>query len=257
VPEQGFQRLAETVADQLRARILSGELEDGSLLPKEEELRELYPVSKPTFRESMRILESEGLIRVRRGNVGGAVVHRPTAHQVSYALGLVLATEQVTIDEVALALRQIEPACAALCALRRDRSRMVLPELRRLHERFERSINDLVAVVGWSREFHEAIVRLCGNKPMIVMASALERMWSVHEKGWASRIAESDPVRMSERVAAGRVHAELIDLIAAGDAEEVARVARNHLAHAQRTPKPNNGRMIVDPSLLRTMDGDE
>jgi DNA-binding FadR family transcriptional regulator len=256
VQERSFHRLAEVVADHMRTRILSGELEDGSLLPKEEDLRELYPVSKPTFRESMRILESEGLVSVRRGNVGGAIVHRPTARHVAYTMGLVLASEQVTIDEVALALRQIEPACAALCAGRRDRARAVVPELRRLQAQYEESINDLVAVVGWSREFHEALVRLCGNRPLMVMASALERMWSAHEKGWASRIAESDPVKMSERVAAGRVHARMIELIATGDADGVARIAVEHLAHAQRSPKPKDGRMVVDPALVRQMQPD-
>jgi len=256
VSERSFHRLAEVVADQLRARILSGELEDGSLLPKEEELREFYPVSKPTFRESMRILESEGLISVRRGNVGGAIVHRPTARHLAYTLGLVLASEQVTIDEVALALRQIEPACAAMCAGRKDRARTVVPELRRLQRHFEDSIEDLVAVVGWSREFHEALVRLCGNRPMMVMASALERMWSAHERGWASHIAESDPVRMEERVAAGRVHATMIDMIAAGDAEGVSRIAAEHLAHAQRTPKPKDGRRVIDPALVRLIQPD-
>ena len=254
--EPSFQRLAEVVADKLRAQILSGELEDGSLLPKEEELREFYSVSKPTFRESMRILESEGLISVRRGNVGGAIVHRPAARHLAYTLGLVLASEQVTIDEVALALRHIEPACAAMCANRKDRARTVVPELRRLQEQFEESIEDLVAVVGWSREFHEALVRLCGNRPMMVMASALERMWSAHERGWASHIAESDPVRMEERIAAGQVHAKMIDLIADGDAEGVSRIAAEHLAHAQRTPKPKDGKQIVDPSLLRLMQSD-
>jgi len=251
VTDKGFQRRAETVAELLRSRILSGELADGALLPKEDELRELFPVSKPTFREAMRILESEHLVTVRRGNAGGAVVHRPSARHVAYTLGLVMAAERVTIDHVAAALREIEPACAALCALRRDRKRAVLPELRRIHARYLDSIDHLVEVVGWSRTFHEALVALCGNDPLIVTAGALEQLWSTHEKGWASRIAESDPVHMSERTAAGDVHQQIIDLIDAGDADAVRRVAAEHLAHAQRTPTPANGAVRVDPSILR------
>lgn len=249
--ERGFQRRAETVAEHMRSRILSGELADGAVLPKEEELRELFPVSKPTFREAMRILESEGLVTVRRGNTGGAVVHRPSPRHVAYTLGLVMAAEQVTIDHVAAALREIEPACAALCALRRDRKRAVVPELRRLHQRYLDSIEHLVEVVGWSRAFHESLVSLCGNAPLIVTAGALESMWSAHEKGWASRIAESDPVQMAERVASGEVHQQIIDLIEVGDADTVRRVAAEHLAHAQRSPTPANGAIRVDPSVLR------
>ena len=247
----GFQRLAETVADHMRAQILDGTLTDGSLLPKEDELRGLFPVSKPTFREAMRILESEGLVTVRRGNVGGAVVHRPTARHVAYTLGMVLASTGVTIDQVAAALREIEPACAAMCAQRRDRKREVVPELRRLHQRYLDSIDHLVEVVGWSRTFHESLVSLCGNAPLIVTAGALESMWSAHEKGWASRIAEDDPVHMSERLAAAAVHEKIIELIAKGDAEGVRHVAAEHLSHAQRNPTPAHGAIRIDPALVR------
>ncbi len=36
-------------------------------------------MSLPAVREAMRILETEGLVEARRGNVGGAIVHLPTA----------------------------------------------------------------------------------------------------------------------------------------------------------------------------------
>src|ERR1700761_8933558 len=90
-------KVAEVVAARLRRRILTGELEDGELLPKEEELREQYPVSKPSFREAQRILEAEGLITIRRGNVGGAVVHRPSANNVAYTMAMVLASRGANI----------------------------------------------------------------------------------------------------------------------------------------------------------------
>src|ERR1700678_53452 len=110
-PNLRFHRLAEQVADHLRNRILHGDLEDGTLLPKETELRELYPVSKPAMREAMRILETEGLVTVRRGNVGGAIIHRPATANVAYTLGMVLASKGVSTAVVADALLEVEPAC--------------------------------------------------------------------------------------------------------------------------------------------------
>ena len=118
-----FRRLAEQVADELRRRILRGELADGSILPKEDELLLQFPVSKPSLREAMRILEAEGLLRVRRGKLGGAVVRRPNAANVAYTVGLVLGSQEVGLSDVGNALLQVEPACAALCAARRDLSR--------------------------------------------------------------------------------------------------------------------------------------
>src|SRR4029079_12199745 len=59
-PQLRQPRLAELVAAALRSRILSGRLPDGSMLPKQEELIEEFKVSKPSMREALRILETEG-----------------------------------------------------------------------------------------------------------------------------------------------------------------------------------------------------
>src|SRR5258707_617511 len=83
-------RLDELVADALRDRITGGDLRDGDLLPKQEELLAEFRVSKPSLREALRILETEGLITVRRGNVGGAVVHLPDSDDAGYMIGLIL-----------------------------------------------------------------------------------------------------------------------------------------------------------------------
>ena len=78
--------VAEMVADVIRARIVAGTLPDGSMLPKQDQLISEFQVSRPSFREALRILESEGLISVRRGNIGGAQVHAPdSGERRSYA----------------------------------------------------------------------------------------------------------------------------------------------------------------------------
>jgi DNA-binding FadR family transcriptional regulator len=249
--EVRFRRLAEQIADYLRSRILSGDLPDGAVLPKEVELRERFAVSKPTFREAMRILEAEGLTRVRRGNVGGAVVQRPTARNVGYTLGLVLGAGQVSVREVGEALRVLEPACAAMCAQRDDRKTTVVPILQRLQADYEASLDDVVSSVACSRAFHEALVSECGNQPLIVMAGALEQLWSVHEKHWARHAPAAGEITMTARRRAGRTHQRMIDLIAAGDASKVSALARSHLAAAQQDPLPPGDATRVDPSLLR------
>ena len=103
--------------------MVSGALADGSLLPKQEDLLAEFGVSKPSMRSALGILETEGLITVRRGNMGGAVVHSPRADGVAYMLSLVLQTRGVGLGDVGSALKQMEPACAALCAERQDRGR--------------------------------------------------------------------------------------------------------------------------------------
>lgn len=253
-PSVRFQRLAEQVADDLRRRILLGDLADGTALPVEEHLREQYPVSKPTLREAMRVLEAEGLVSVRRGSIGGAVVHRPQAANVAYTMGLVLSSQRTTLDEVGAALREVEPACAAACAERADRDEVVVPVLRQLQADALAVVDDLVAVTTSSRQFHEAIVELCGNGPLTIMAGALEALWSTHESDWAHRVGEVAEIPRAERLEALAEHDRLIDLIEAGDADGARRLSAAHLLTSQTYPQGGSstaGAAVVDPEAVR------
>jgi DNA-binding FadR family transcriptional regulator len=250
-PNLRFHRLGAKVADHLRDRILRGDLLEAGVLPKEADLRQHYPVSKPTLREAMRILESEGLITIRRGNVGGAMVHRPTSSNVAYTLGLVLVSKGVRITDVAGALREVEPACAALCALRSDRARTVLPTLRRLHKQSVDQVDDLVATTTLSRRFHEAMVDLCNNQTLTIMAGALETLWSSHESEWAHRVADLGKIPVKERLEVLDEHQKVIDYIARGDATMAREAATAHLARSQAYPSRPNDRGLIDPVAVR------
>jgi DNA-binding FadR family transcriptional regulator len=259
-----WQRVAASVANHLRDRILTGELQDGDLLPKEDVLRATYPVSKPSLREAMRILETEGLISIRRGNMGGAVVHRPSASNVAYTLALVLRSQGTGTVAVAKALQECEPACAALCAERKDRKRAVLPKLRALQKEAVTNVSDLVQATNTSRRFHEAIVELCGNEPLKVIVGALEVLWSSHETDWANHIRDPGLVPVEERQHALDIHAELIDLIAAGDSVRVRELNAEHLQFVQRYPSEVAANGVhnrkhgapIDPMLIRFELGD-
>ena len=62
---------AEALADTLRLAIASGEFPANSLLPGEVDLMEQHNISRPTYREAIRVLEAEGLLTVERGPRGG------------------------------------------------------------------------------------------------------------------------------------------------------------------------------------------
>src|ERR1700761_8452202 len=98
-------RIAETVAAELRGRILAGDGPDGYRLPTQDQLVSEFGVSYPSIREAIRILETEGLVTVRRGNVGGAEVHRPDEASAAYHLGLALQGRRVNLGDLAAGLR--------------------------------------------------------------------------------------------------------------------------------------------------------
>jgi DNA-binding FadR family transcriptional regulator len=227
-------RLAELVAEELRARITSGAMRDGDMLPKLEELLDEFRVSKPSLREALRILETEGLITVRRGNTGGAVVHAPGNRDAGYMIGLVLESRNVSVRDLAGAIRSFEPNCASLCAERPDRMTAVVPRLRSIQDRQRAAADDPVAFTTIAREFHEELVELSGNQTIKLIMGALEAIWSAREKDWAERTASNQGMPDGHiRTDGLRAHERLIELIEKGDAAGVALAARKHLDSAQ------------------------
>src|SRR6478752_7107097 len=95
----GARRTAEIVADELRRQIIDGELSDGDLLPRQEILVEQF---------------TDGLVSVRRGNRGGAVVHAPAKASAAYMIGLLLQSDTVPLADLATALQELDPMCTAL-----------------------------------------------------------------------------------------------------------------------------------------------
>jgi GntR family transcriptional repressor for pyruvate dehydrogenase complex len=247
-------RVAEMMADVLRQQILSGELTDGALLPKQDDLLEEFGTSKASAREAFRILETEGLVTVLRGNVGGAVVHRPKPETAAYMLGLVLQSRDVQLADVGTALQYVEPLCAALCAGREDRATTVVPRLEAAHQRLVEAINanDEVASTPASRLFHEELVKCSGNETMILVAGALESLWSAHEESWSQ--AATQQGRFPEpllRKRALQEHEQLIDAITAGDIDRATRTARKHLSTAQQYPLSDGGGGAIRAEYLR------
>jgi DNA-binding FadR family transcriptional regulator len=208
---------------------------DGSLLPRLDQLSHEFDVSKPSIREALRILETEGLVTVKRGKAGGAVVHTPSARGAAYTLGFVLQSQDVSLSDLANALKWLEPTCAALCAAEGN------PELiAKLAETVEQTraasaASDEVGAIAISRRFHELIVEWCGNRTLIVVIGALEALWSAHQLDWAARLgARYDTVRRESGVLE---HERLITAIESGDPTKAYAEMARHLEQGYAVPE--------------------
>jgi DNA-binding FadR family transcriptional regulator len=246
-------RLADMVAAVLRERIVDGKLRDGDLLPKQDELLEEFRISRPSLREALRILESEGLLTVRRGNVGGSVVAAPNPESSAYMFGLVLQSRRGTVADLADAIQHIEPIAASLCAAREDREQAVVPQLRANIAQCEAAIEDGPAFTALSRRFHEELVAACGNQTMILMVGALESLWSEQEAQWAHRAASAGQypgARYRREVLTA--HKALVTAIGSGQAEKAARLAGKHLQESQHYSLAEGRDDVVRATALRS-----
>jgi GntR family transcriptional regulator, transcriptional repressor for pyruvate dehydrogenase complex len=225
-------RIAETVAAELRQRILVGVGFDR--LPTQDQLVREFGVSYPSVREALRILETEGLVTVRRGSVGGAEVHRPDQSSGAYHLGLVLQGAGVTLGDLAEGLRQLEPLCAGEVARRADRMTAVVPALTANVEAATEAVSDGVTFTRIAREFHDLVVVFTPNDTIRHVVRSLVALWSAQEQQWAAAVTRrGEYPSVANARAAVRTHRRLVDEIAAGRAEEAERIARSHLAATQ------------------------
>lgn len=246
------QRIAMTVADDLRRRILGPTMAEGDLLAKEDDLREEYRVGKPAMREALRILESEGLVEIRRGNRGGAVVRKPRTEATGYSIGLALAARAVDAGDVGAALREIEPACVAACARRDDREHAVVAPLRAITDEARARLDDPAAVAALSRRFYEELVARCGNETLVLVVGALEALWSTHVASVTAAAADRGraPTRDGQ-LRSIEEHEHLVGLIASGDHDGARLAASAHLERVQRTGLTADASVPIDLVTLR------
>jgi DNA-binding FadR family transcriptional regulator len=117
-------KASDVLANELRERILSGDYPEGTPLPPERELVVQTKMSRTTVREALRVLEVQGLVRIKAGRAGGAFVQRPGEESVTNSLELLIRGRQIRLASVHETREAIEPSCAALNRMPGDLQRL-------------------------------------------------------------------------------------------------------------------------------------
>jgi len=111
-------KIFQNVVDQIQDAILQGRLKAGSKLPAERQLKELFKTSRGTLREALRVLEQKGLITIKTGVKGGAVVEALSTNQVSESLDLLIRYQRVSLRDLAEFREGVEGIVAGLAVER-------------------------------------------------------------------------------------------------------------------------------------------
>jgi DNA-binding FadR family transcriptional regulator len=94
-------RVFQDVVEQIQDAILSGKLEPGSKLPAERTLKDVFNTSRGTLREALRVLEQKGLIDIKLGVAGGAIVKRIDTEPIIESLALLIRSGEVSLKHIA------------------------------------------------------------------------------------------------------------------------------------------------------------
>lgn len=159
-------RLYQTVANQIRAMIESGEYPVGSRLPGERDLAERLGVSRVTIREAEIALEAQGWISIRTGS--GVYVQQRQA---------LSALPQVTAFDLTAARAIIEAEAAALAAAHITEDDLLALEELILAMSAEGISAESAALAD--QEFHLAIARIGGNP---VLEHCVSLIWRIRNE---------------------------------------------------------------------------
>jgi DNA-binding FadR family transcriptional regulator len=230
-------KAAELVARHIRSQIVRGELREDDALPSESVLMEQFRVSRPTLREGFRILEYQGLIKVRRGARGGARVRVPNPDVAARYAGLVLQYRGATLADVFQARTIVEPPAVAMLAGRRDRASVAKTLARTLEEQRE-----AIATFWQAPFFHRLVVQLTGNETLSLLTAILEHI----SEAAARESSQADPPSARDVSRAHRAHEKLVELIRSGNTTEAQDLWRRHLAEVGAAlQRANDGRATV------------
>jgi GntR family transcriptional repressor for pyruvate dehydrogenase complex len=208
-PPPRLPKASDVLATQLRLRILSEGLGPGDSLPAEAELIEEYQFSRGTVREALRLLEADGLVRVRRGAGGGVEVTKPDGSAITESLALLFAFQETTLDKLIAFRLIVEPPAAAIAA------RDATPRQRqRLIELANPSLVESV-------DFHRALGEATNNDILKIILMAVDQLTE-----WHTRREVLGPGDFKETALA---HASIAQAISTGDERAAEKAMRRHL----------------------------
>ena len=233
----------QKIADELRGLIVSGELGEGDSLGREPDLIERFGVSRPSLREALRILETEGLITVMRGVGGGVVVHEPDERITARTAALVLQARNVPLADVFEARSLLEPLAARAIASKRGR-RTAIDELRKLVAEEQDSIEDPQRFGPANAAFHERLMALAGNQTLSIVAEMLNEIVA---RAVTAVSAGGDAVgSLSTRRRGIRSQERLLELLEAGDGVAAEEHWRAHMQVVGKVMLGQDASTVVD-----------
>jgi GntR family transcriptional regulator, transcriptional repressor for pyruvate dehydrogenase complex len=158
-------RIYQDVVEQIQEAIIEGHLQVGDRLPAERELKEMLQTSRSTLREALRVLEQKGLIEIKLGTGGGAVIKAVTTDLVAESLDLLIRSQQVSLRHIAEFRERVEGDVVRLATRRmteadRDILKKLLNIARQCADRGTEAVpNFLVA----DKNIHLYFAKMTGN----------------------------------------------------------------------------------------------
>ena len=195
--------LHEEIANNLREMIMSGELREGDKI-KENEFCELMDISKTPLREALRVLSTEGLIRLIPNR--GSYVTTPTFEE---------------IKEMFDVMSVLEGVCARTAA--EKMSNIDYEKLKKIHLQLEENFRkkDQKHYIRNNNKYHSFVQELAGNKTLNQIVNGLRQkilLYRYQSLNLSGRFEQSI-----------QEHRDLLEAFRKRDAEKAELLMKSHM----------------------------
>jgi DNA-binding FadR family transcriptional regulator len=233
---------AEHVAQQILERIIAARMAPGSSFATETELLAQFNVSRPTLRESLKMLESQGVLERRPGPGGGIIVSQPSIETLAYGFSVFLCLHEVPFFNVIKARELIEPALAAEAAL--NGSKFDFDELEASIERMQALDvqSDQEAFLAENRVFHGIIARASGNRLLEVFWAAIGILSSGGQHG--VRYSQGNQAHVI------KAHRRILEACRRRDAEAAAIEMEQHVMSLENLVRSRYQHLLKQPTRI-------
>lgn len=222
-------KASDVLADELRERILDGELSEGTALPPERELVAQTRMSRATVREALRTLQVQGLIRIKAGRAGGAFVQQPGRDAVAKSVSLLIRGQQLRLTALLETREAIEPFCARLAA--RNRTDADLVRLDEANEALADASGSLARFLQANVDWHVGVATASHNELLAGLMTALSR--AIYTSTENERFVDA-----KVRHDTARAHRTITEAIRAKDPDAAVRRMERHVySYAQAVLK--------------------
>jgi GntR family transcriptional regulator, transcriptional repressor for pyruvate dehydrogenase complex len=232
---------SQLVAQELLARLADSDVEEGQSFATEAELLEQFDVSRPTLREGIRIVESQGVLEQRPGPRGGLVVRRPPLDMLAHSLSVYLRFNEVPFAAVLEARKVIEPALAAEAA--QHGTDGDFGEMAESIERMKTQEQDQAAFIAENRSFHGIVARASGNK-------VLETFW-----GAISLLAHGEhhgvQYTFGNRQHVIAAHQQILDACRRRNSGAASRAMAEHVGELEHLVRRRYKHLLEQPTRVR------
>lgn len=219
-------RVFQDVISQIEEAILSGEIKVGEKLPAERQLKEMFETSRGTVREALRVLEQKGLISIKTGTNGGAIVESVKTEKVSESLDLLIRSQSLSLNHIAQFREDVEGNVTYLAA--KNAKTEDLSILKKIVERVETAVEAGLPMwddyINADNDFHLELARIAGNPIYISILS------TVHDNinRYYDRFLEKEDERMKEN------YQDMVEILKAVERKESAKAQELARSHVRR-----------------------